>query len=259
MPRWGTGAVGNSAVGHGGAIQGVPQGIYEESATQQAPIGTKLELEDGRIFRYASFAGAAVNRGIMTSTDVSVTCAVEMNAAPDAAYAAGVKVVTLDNAALASRAADIFAGGYLHITDDDGKGYTYRIKGNTASSSNAVTFTLYDGLQAALVAANTDAAITGNKWSTLRISDATDSNKVDYIPAGVTPISFTASYYGWVQTKGIATVLADGTIAEGDNLTLSDGTDGSVQTQDAYTEALVGIATFAPDSGGHVGIDLRLE
>jgi hypothetical protein len=42
----------------------------------------------------------------------------------------------------------------------------------------------------------------------------------------------TASYYGWVQTWGPATVLADesaGTVARGTIATLSDGVSGAAQ------------------------------
>ena len=49
-----------------GATGGSPQGIYEESSTQEYPIGTKREFEDGRVFRYASF-GAATAAGVLVS------------------------------------------------------------------------------------------------------------------------------------------------------------------------------------------------
>jgi hypothetical protein len=51
--------------------------------------------------------------------------------------------------------------------------------------------------------------------------------------------------------------LADGSIAIGDNLTLSDGVAGAVQLKDAETEPLVGFATFAPDNTGHVGVAIQ--
>ena len=75
--------------------------------------------------------------------------------------------------------------------------------------------------------------------------------------AGVTPIAFTANYYGWFQTAGVAPILADGTIAIAQNLTLSDGVAGAVHTKDAETEPLVGYAAYAPDNTGHVGVVLQ--
>ena len=78
----------------------------------------------------------------------------------------------------------------------------------------------------------------------------------DYIISGVTTRVMQAEYYGWVQTTGVCTILADGSIAIGDNLTLSDGVAGAVQLKDAETEPLVGQALFAPDNTGHVGVRL---
>ena len=60
-----------------------------------------------------------------------------------------------------------------------------------------------------------------------------------------------------MQTRGVATVLADGTIAAGNNLTLSDGVTGAVHAKDAETEPLVGYAAYAPDSTGYAGVVLQ--
>ena len=157
---------------------------------------------------------------------------------------------------LGAGTANQFQGGYLHITDDAGEGHQYRIKSNTArgdTSSGNVGFTLYDPLVVALDASTTDIAITGSLW--YNVVGATAGT--DYIVSGVTPISFTANYYGWFQTAGIATILSDTAIAIGDNLTLSDGVTGAVQLKDAETEPLIGYAAFAPDDGGHVGVVLQ--
>ena len=231
---------------------GVSQGIYEESSTQQGNVGALRELADGRRFRYAYFA-SATNRGLLVSQDVSATAVVEIDDKCTAAAIGATTVTITDASTLGSATADQYAGGYLHITDDAGEGYQYRIRGNTAASSNAVDFSLYDGLVVALTTAS-DVAITGNLYNSVHGATA----GTDYIISGVTARTMQASYYGWVQTTGVATILADaGTaIAIGDNLTLSDGVADAVQLKDAETEPLVGQALFAPDDGGHVGVRL---
>lgn len=234
-----------------GATGGSPQGIYEESSTQEYPIGTKREFEDGRVFRYASF-GAATAAGVLVSQDVSATAVVEIENVATAAAVGATEVILTDSGTLGSATANQYAGAYLHTVDDAGEGYTYRIKSNTAASSNAVTFTLYDGLVVAVTTA-TDVAITGNLYNTVVAATAA----TDYVIAGVTARVMQSGYYGWVQTAGVATILADGTIAIGQNLTLSDGVAGAVQAKDAETEPLVGFATFAPDTTGHVGVVLQ--
>jgi hypothetical protein len=232
------------------------QGIYEESSYAKFDLGEKLELKDGREFRYANF-GAAVGAGLVVSQDVSATCAAESQGTMTAAAAGATEVVVTDATTLGSATADQFAGGYLHIVDDAGEAHQYRIKSNTAASSNAVTFTLYDGLVVAVTTA-TDVAITGGLYN--KLVGATGAT--DYIVSGVTPIAFTSGYYGWVQTRGIATVLSDGAITVGQTLMLSDNVAGSVEALDATAVAnshpIVGYATFAPDDTGYVGVALQL-
>ena len=111
---------------------------------------------------------------------------------------------------------------------------------------------MYDGLVVAVTTA-TDVAITGNLYNTVVAATAA----TDYAIAGVTARVMQSGYYGWVQTAGVATILADGTITIGQNLTLSDGVAGAVHAKDAETEPLVGYASFAPDNPGHVGVVLQ--
>ena len=233
----------------GGA--GTKQGIYEESSTPKHAIGEKVELADGRCFRYV-YTAAAINPGLLVSQDVSATAIVESDGKLTAASAGATEVTYTDSGTVGSATADQYAGGYLHITDDAGEGHQCRIKSNTAASSIAVTFTLYDGLVVA-VTTDTDVGVTGGLY--YNVVGATAGT--DGIIAGVTTRGLTSNYYGWVQTAGVATILADGSIAIYDNLTLSDGVAGAVQLKDAETEPLVGFATFAPDNTGHVGVVLQ--
>jgi len=227
------------------------QGIYEESSTPKHAIGEKLELIDGRVFRYAYFSTATA-QGLLASQDLSASAIVESDGKLTAASAGATEVTYTDSGTVGSATLNQYAGGYLHITDDAGEGFQYRIKSNTAASSNAITLTLYDGLQVA-VTTDTDVAVTGGLYNNLIGATA----GTDYVVSGVTPISFTVNYYGWVQTRGVATILADGTIAAGQNVTLSDGVTGAVHTKDAETEPLIGYAAFAPDNTGYCGVVLQ--
>jgi len=228
------------------------QGIFEESSTPKHPLGEKVELADGRVFRYASFA-AATGAGLLVSQDISATAIVESNGKLTAASAGATDVIYTDSGTVGSATANQYAGGYLHTTDDAGEGYNYRIKSNTAASSNAITFTLFDSLQVAVTTA-TDVAVTGNLYNKVRAALGT----ADYIVSGVTPISFTSDYYGWVQTRGIATVLTDGSdIGIGVPAMLSDATAGAVEVAD-NSHPLVGFVTHAADDTGYMGVALQL-
>jgi len=243
-------------VGGDGIGSRAGQGIYTESSTAKFAIGEKLEFADGRCFRYG-YTAAAANAGLLVSQDVSATALVESDdiviaASGDYSPSAGSSKVQIT---LASISANDYAGALLQITDDDGEGIQYRIKSNSATgktTAGKVDIELFDPIKVALTTSS-DFAIVGSLWYNVRGATA----GTDYVVSGVTPIAFTANYYGWFQTAGIATILADGSIAIADNLTLSDGVTGAVQLKDAETEPLIGYACYAPDNTGHVGVVLQ--
>ena len=228
------------------------QGIFSESSTPKHPIGEKVELADGRVFRYASFA-AATGAGLLVSQDISATAIVESDGKLTAASAGATEVTYTDSGTVGSATLNQYAGGYLHITDDAGEGYNYRIKSNTAASSNAITFTLYDELEVA-VTTDTDVAVTGNLYNQVRAALGT----ADYIVCGVTPISFTSGYYGWVQTRGVAVILTDDSaIGAGVPVMCGDAQAGAVEVAD-NSHPLVGFVTHAADDTGYMGVALQL-
>ena len=249
--NFGTNRIGGTGIG-----SQYGQGLYAESSTAVYPIGEKLELSDGRVFRYGKTA-AAVAAGLLVSQDLSATSVVETNNIVIAAAngfdpAAGSSQLQIT---LASATKDQFAGALLQTTDDAGEGYQYRIKSNSATdatTSGKVDIYLFDAIKVTLTTA-TDIAIVGGLW--YDVVGATAAT--DYVVAGVTTTAMTSGYYGWFQTAGIATILADGTIAVADNLTLSDGVAGAVQLKDAETEPLIGYAAYAPDNTGHVGVVIQ--
>ena len=229
---------------------GVRQGLFEESSTQKGNVGAERRLEDGRAFRYAYFAAAA-NRGLLVATDMSATSMAELDNSCTANSIGDSTVTITDATKLGSATADQYAGAYLHMTDDAGEGYTYRITGNTAASSNAVTFTIYDTF---LVAATTasDVVITGSPWNSVRAATV----GTDYIVSGVTVMNVTANYYAWVQTRGVATILCDGTPAIASQVSLSDGVAGAAELKHDEIAPLVGFTLMAGTDGAHIAVKL---
>jgi len=219
-----------------------------------------LEFADGRCFRYG-YTAAAINAAELVSQDVSATCLVETDniviaAANGFSPAAGSSKLQIT---LASIDKDQYAGAYLQIANDGadgtGEGIQYRIKSNSATAfttAGKVDIELYDPIKVTLTTAS-DIAITGGLWYNLRAALST----ADYIISGVSPIAFTANYYGWFQTAGVALISCDGALAIGVNTTLSDSDAGHVQLKDAETEPLVGFTTYASDDDAHVGVVLQ--
>ena len=255
----------NANFGVGGIGGAGNVGLYTESSTAKYNLGHRLELVDGRVFRYCNF-DAAVTVGKMVGADQSTGAADEISDGTIATATAGSTVVTLTASGSAGPPADFqgveandYAGSYLHITDGDGEGFTYRIKSNGAASSDAVEFTLYDPIVTALTSGATAWAISASRYNNCHVTDATQGTLVDLFPTGVTLRGITSGYFAWVQTRGQATCLADGTITEGNQLTLSDGTNGAVQLKDAETEIAIGHSLTTVATGEYAPIMLNLE
>lgn len=259
-------AVSTSTI-HSKAIPGevglVKESIYSQSSAPLYPVGTKFTMADGREFRYAHF-GAAVTQGKLVSQDITESSVVDT----DNSILAPASCVTTTDGTVGSYFVEItkasvtvnqFAGAFLAITDDTGEGYMYKIKSNTASNdpaSGTFRIQLEDPLIVALDASS-DYEILGNPYA--NVEGAVGSDGADYsVPVGVTVRSMTIAYYGWIQTKGTALVLQDGTVNIGDTVTMSDGVAGAVQTMDAYTEPIVGYCTHSGDSTGYTIIELNL-
>lgn len=229
---------------------------FENSATPSFSVGTRVCVGESE-YVYSHF-GAATNPGLLVSQDLSESAKVDSDniiVAPASANTTtdGTVGSHFIEITLASVTADQYAGGHLVITDDTGEGYTYRIKGNTATG-NPVTgnfrLELVEPLKVA-VGATSDFSIIGSKYANLEGASATDA-----AVAGVSCTSMTAAYYGWIQVRGPVGVLTDGTVTLGSVVTLSDGVTGAVQTQDAYTEMPVGYVLDVGDDTGYSQINL---
>ena len=257
------------------AIVGVPQvgadvNPFDMHNSPKFALGTKFEAQDGSVYRYSQF-GANVNRGILVAQDLSETGVVETAAIvvdTNSAQAVPNETITAGNigsnyleVTKASVTADDYAGGYLSIMNGGGEGFSYRIRGNTATDTPATgnfRLELYDKIQASVGAA-TSIGVLGSLYSNLEGAVAAS----DVAVAGVTvnQIVVATAAYGWIKSKGPVTVLLDTTEpAIGDMVTLSDDTTGAVQamgggdlisTAAIIGEGFLGICAIAGSSTGH--------
>lgn len=240
--------------------------IYDMKSTPLFTVGTKVAFSDGRVYRYAHL-GADTDTGLIVAADASESSALS-DTMVVVASASSVKTtdsLTGSNyveVTQASVTVNQFAGGYLRAIDGAGEGYAYRIRSNTVTGDPAtgtVRYKLYDELQKALTASST-VAITGDAYANLEAATTTTDENI----VGVTVANFDVSEaaYGWVQTRGVGTVLNDGTgglSTIGDMVTLSDSVAGAYQVADAWTEPVIGVALDAVATGAHGGVMLRIE
>ncbi len=251
------------------------QDINTLSSTKQVQYGAQGVTEDGREFRYCSFGGtttvhsgmflqaavAAANSQALTITATTVAAGGQITA--NLALGSTQLVITNSSTAVTQ---DEFAEGFLEVivgasgsvTDT----YSYRIKGNTAAAASTGYITVY--LAEAL--RNTTALVPGtdtvNLW-TSPYQAAIITTTVN-VPIGLAIIpavnTSTVTNYGWVQTKGDAVAVGDGSsIVIGNTIGPSTTTSGLVGLAVTTTKPPIGWARATTSTAtANVAITLNL-
>lgn len=219
------------------------QDILVNSSTQTMPLGTYMESQDGRGFRYAKVGATATVAGKLyqaPATDATNLC--PSGGLTPAAAAAGTYTVTISDSL--TNAADILAGGYMAVAVTPGAGYTYRVASNTAvTATTGMVVTLEDPLQVALTASSR-VIFAHNPYNGIIIMPTSISGAA----AGVATHIITAAYYGWIQTHGVASILNSGNTAIGLGIT-PGGAAGAIKSG----------ATTLPDIGYCVTAGINAE
>lgn len=247
----------NSASYFNNAIVGTMQvgadiNILEINASPKFPIGQGFTRSDGNKYRYA-YIGTATNAGslvapIFASSGKATTDNIVIASASAVVVEAqrpilpgqpGSNYVQLT---LASITAGQFKGSYFITEDGSGRGYTYRVRGNTATgdpASGDIRLQLWEPLKTQL-SPNTDITIVPCMYNDLK----TATVATDWAVAGVVCSTTTAaSPFGWICTHGVISTLQDGTVTGGDQVALSRATAGAVSVYgqgDTNVAALVG-------------------
>jgi len=233
-------------------VMAVPGDLSLNTATPQTKLGARAVASDGRVYRYA-LAGETLVPGTLLQGPIEHTN--HQNLAPTANAALGATTFTVTLGATAATANE-YAGGWAIITQTPGQGYQYKIKSHPAADSSAtLALTLEDPLQVAITAAASKVDLVQNPYSGVIINPSTATS----CPVGVAVYPITSAYYGWIQTGGVATVLAaDGAVVVGTNVTASNATPGAVEAA-AGVQAVVGTAVTGIAQTDYGPIKLNLE
>lgn len=183
----------------GAILPSINQGIYEESTTARAKLGSRMDLGDGRVFYYALNGATVLAPGKLVCSPVVAT-----EKETNMAQAETVGSKQIDMVAVGTITADQYAEGYMSVVNDTGEGQTYKIRGNSAASAAAVcTVYLYDEIKTALDTTS-EVIITPN---ILRGVILNTTSSVTSFVCGVPLFAVTAANYFWLQTWGPCSVL----------------------------------------------------
>jgi hypothetical protein len=185
-----------------------------ETSDQRHKLGTKMELPDGRVFYYAKNSSAAITNAGKIVDGIAAVANHDMDVAATAAHSAGDTTISIE-VPTTDLTANQYKDGYLICNDGPGQGEVYRIKSHPAhdaSDDNTVIMTLDD--EDGIVTALTTSSLFGlvyNPYTDVKIIDGDGTMTTG--PLGVTCMPVTASYYCWIQTSGVASVLSGAVVA----------------------------------------------
>ena len=210
-----------------------------ETSEQKQKLGTKAVLPDGRTFYYAKNSSTAITTAGQIVDGIAAVAAHDMDVAATEAHSGGDTTISLE-VPTTDLTLNQYADGYLCINDGPGQGEVYRIKSHPAhdaSADNTVIFTIDepDGIRTALTTASLF-GIVYNPYTDVKIIDGDGTMTTG--PLGVTTIPVTASYYCWLQTSGVASVLSGAVVAiVGDAIGVSQasGESGAFDLWDVST------------------------
>jgi hypothetical protein len=171
--------------------------IHKSGTTQLYPLGTRLALPDGRVYRYALSSGACyAGQG---ADFVYQECAAYTTIGTTAAIGATTVDATAVTHTVLTK--DELVGGYMIIYGASNADVQFRgILGNDASvADTAITGIKIDApLVAAVTGASTGCEVFYNPYSSIALATGTNLSK-----AGVPAVEVAASgTYFWLQTWG---------------------------------------------------------
>lgn len=186
------------------------------STDQRWQVGQKMVMADGRAYRFALNGGATLTVGDLLDGPAEITNHLTRAAV---ARAAGATTIAASIGATAS-AKNQYRGGYAAIVLTPGGGELYILNSNlnidthaAAAGSDDLTATLATGETIVTALTTTsDVSMILNPYAGVIQSPITTLISQ---PAGVAVKASTTGRFCWVQTRGLATVLASGTAVVG--------------------------------------------
>lgn len=227
-----------------------PQELFDLTQTTNdgIQVGALATTGDGRYYRWSVAGAVALVAGQLQQAPVQTTAHANLAIA---AAALGATSVTTTSAITVT--ANQYAGGFLVVTRTPGLGYIYQIGSHAAATAAVVTLNLVDPIQVALTTAST-ISLVNNTYNGVIVNPTTATANIAGVAVAATP----ALGFGWLQTKGIANVLAQGTIVVGSLVAASATTAGAIVATSGVL-APVGVAANSIATTDYGAIALNIS
>lgn len=231
------------------------QDILTASAISLSSLGQYAETGDGRGFRYVQVGAVDTVAGSLYQSSAPI--ANHLANTPPVVAIGATSFVYTPGATIG--AANLYAGGYLQVDTTPGNGYLYQVSGHGAiASATAFTLNLADPIQVALTASSR-VGLRAHPYKNVIVCPTTLTAKV----VGVAPCIIPVGQFGWIQTRGLASCLINGTPGVGIAVTNSATTSGAVDvittTNLVTSQVIVGHMQQVGVSTKNNFVDLCLE
>ncbi len=215
-------------------IQGSEGDNFGDQVVPIFPVGQKMELPDGRVYRYAE-AGELLVANTLQESEVPtadwVAQAVVDWAESGHAVQIGDTMLQLHDGTTAITKAQ---EGSVILEETADLGAIYFIKEQRVTASNETVVFLKDGVQVQVKMEDVGANVltfVKNPWMDITQHDSPQNA----FPCGIPSSVIASGDWGWIQTKGICSCLVEGIVYLGYEARPGETTDGTLTAQ-SYTE-----------------------
>ena len=205
--------LGDFKTAYPGTIEGVEGDQFGDQVDPAFPLGTKMSLPDGRLYRYAEMGGSV---GVANKLyQAEVANAGWLAELVQGSIVVGDTDIGMENSSVAI-VIDDFAEGYAAVMEAEQTGEYWIGQGNKAVASGAPgtlidAFFFKPGVKAQVAVtdgANASLNFVKNLFMDIIIKPASDPTAPIL---GVPPSIIAANDWGWVQTMGVASCVYDAT------------------------------------------------
>lgn len=215
---------------------------YTQSSVQEETIGALGTDKYGDLYRYIKVGGSNISAGKLQLAPAPKTN--HHNCAAFAAVTANgkIKEVQITLGATAAVVSE-YVDGQLIVNDNGAEGVSFRITKQPAIGSASTGTITVDRPFLENIAVTDEFTFVHNTWR-----GVVEGTTVTQRAAGVPLIDMTASYFGWVKTRGVTAVLIGSAATLGADVIVG-GTAGAVTDRTdalgASAEPVVGVADIS--------------
>ena len=209
-------------------LRGNPNWVFGDLRSDEGgrPLGTRMHLSDGRVFRWGKAQAEAIAIGRIVQAGAANDDLVDL--APNSAHLKGDQKLTL-TIVQSKEIIEVnrYADGLVYVNDADGEGHVYTIGAQEGVVNGATSIVLHlDGALNTNLTTSSGCTLVRSRFNGIVIADTQPKDQI----VGVAPRAITGSYYSWFQTGGACAILQDGELFKARPVTHSEKVGGACRT-----------------------------